>query len=268
MNVSKFHKKLEDNGFVIIKNFFPKELCREIKNFSKKLKPKVNMPFSNITWGYGNLTNVGPLKKINSNERLNNIIRSILKSDYVFNHTMIANKSKWIGPDVEFHQEIFNVNTFAPGADPKKDWKKILQIYIAIDNQKEASGSLRIIPSSHKLGQLKHEDCVNSFLNHKRRVITKDLSMAYEKYGILNMSLKSGDLLIFNTRLVHGSPSNASNDDRMAIVSQVRSSKIKLNKKIFKKETNYRRKVVENYLLKKISILKKKNNYSDFRKEK
>ena len=40
MNVSKFHKKLEDNGFVIIKNFFPKELCREIKNFSKKLKPK------------------------------------------------------------------------------------------------------------------------------------------------------------------------------------------------------------------------------------
>ena len=92
--------------------------------------------------------------------------------------------------------------------------------------------------------------------------------MAYEKYGILNMSLKSGDLLIFNTRLVHGSPSNASNDDRMAIVSQVRSSKIKLNKKIFKKETSYRRKVVENYLLKKISILKKKNNYSDFRKEK
>ena len=127
---------------------------------------------------------------------------------------------------------------------------------------------MRIIPSSHKLGQLKHEDCVNSFLSHKRRVILKDLSMAYEKYGILNMSLKSGDLLIFNTRLVHGSPSNASNDDRMVIVSQVRSSKIKLNKKIFKKETNYRQKVVENYLLKKISILKKINNYSDFSKEK
>ena len=82
------------------------------------------------------------------------------------------------------------------------------------------------------------------------------------------MNLKSGDMLIFNTRLVHGSPSNASNDDRMAIVSQVRSSKIKLDKKIFKKEIKYRQKVVEKYLLKKVSNLKKKDNYSDFRKQK
>ena len=115
---------------------------------------------------------------------------------------MIANKSKWIGPDVEFHQEIFNLNTFAPGADPKKDWKKIIQIYIAIDNQKSESGSLCIIPCSHKLGQLRHEDVVNSFLNHKRRVVLKDLNKAYNKYGLLNMSLSSGDLLIFNTRFV------------------------------------------------------------------
>jgi hypothetical protein len=265
MNNIEFNQKLKDDGFVIFKNFFSKKLCKEIKDYSKKLKPKVNMPFSNVPWGYGNLTNLGPFRKINSSIRLNNIIRSILKSDYVFNHTMIANKSKWIGPDVEFHQEIFNINTFAPGANPKKDWKKIMQIYIAIDNQKADSGSLRIIPFSHKLGQLDHEDCVNSFLSHKRRVILKDLNKAYKKYGILNMNLKAGDLLIFNTRLVHGSPSNASNDDRMAIVSQVRSSKIKLNKKIFKKETNYRQKIVEKYLLKKISTLKKINSYSDFR---
>ena len=68
------------------------------------------MPFSNVPWGYGNLTYEGPFRKINSNERLNNIVRSILKTDYVFNHTMITNKSKWIGPDVEFHQEIFNIS--------------------------------------------------------------------------------------------------------------------------------------------------------------
>lgn len=268
MNKINFNQKLNNDGFIIFKNFFSKKLCREIKDYSKKLKPKVNMPFSKVPWGYGNLTNEGPFRKINSNERLNNIIYSILKTDYVFNHTMIANKSKWIGPDVEFHQEIFNINTFAPGANPKKDWKKIMQIYIAIDNQKQSSGSLRIIPFSHKLGQLNHEDCVNSFLSHKRRVVLKDLSRAYNKYGILNMNLKSGDMLIFNTRLVHGSPSNASNDDRMAIVSQVRSSKIKLDKKIFKKEIKYRQKVVEKYLLKKVSTLKKKDNYSDFRKQK
>lgn len=268
MNKINFNQKLNNDGFIIFKNFFSKKLCREIKDYSKKLKPKVNMPFSKVPWGYGNLTNEGPFRKINSNERLNNIIYSILKTDYVFNHTMIANKSKWIGPDVEFHQEIFNINTFAPGANPKKDWKKIMQIYIAIDNQKQSSGSLRIIPFSHKLGQLNHEDCVNSFLSHKRRVVLKDLSRAYNKYGILNMNLKSGDMLIFNTRLVHGSPSNASNDDRMAIVSQVRSSKIKLDKKIFKKEIKYRQKVVEKYLLKKVSNLKKKDNYSDFRKQK
>ena len=268
MHFNKHYKKFANNGFVVFEKCFSKELCKEIKNYSKKLKPKLNMPFSNLAWGYGNLTNEGPFKKINSDKKLDSIIRSMLKSDYIFNHTMISNKSKWIGPDVEFHQEIFNVNTFAPGADPKKDWKKILQIYIAIDDQKDANGSLRIVPSSHKLGQLNHEDCVNSFLNHKRRVVLKDLTKAYKKYGILNMKLKPGDLLIFNTRLVHGSPSNASNDDRMAIVSQVRSSKIKLDKKIFNKETNYRQKIVKKYLLKKISSIKKANSYNDFRKQK
>ena len=261
-------KRFDDKGFVVLRNFFSNEICKEIKDYSKKLKPKLKMPFSNVAWGYGNLTNKGPLKKINSDKRLDGIIRTILRSDYIFNHTMISNKSKWIGPDVEFHQEIFNVNTFAAGANPKKDWRKILQIYMAIDDQKNSTGSLRIIPSSHKLGQLKHEDCVNSFLNHKRRVVLKDLNMAYKKYGILDMKLKSGDLLIFNTRLVHGSPSNASNDDRMAIVSQVRSLEIKIDKKVYIKETNYRRNIVEKYLLKKISSLKKTNSYNDFRKQK
>jgi hypothetical protein len=268
MYSKKFLKKFDDKGYIVLKNFFHKGLCKEIKDYSKKLKPKLKMPFSNVGWGYGNLTNKGPLKKINSDKRLDNIIRTILRSDYIFNHTMVANKSKWIGPDVEFHQEIFNVNTFAPGADPKKDWRKILQIYIAIDDQKNSSGSLRIIPSSHKLGQLKHEDCVNSFLNHKRRVTLNDLNRAFKKYGISEMKLKSGDLLIFNTRLVHGSPSNVSNNDRMAIVSQVRSLEIKLDKKVYNKETNYRRKIVEKYLLNKISSIKKTNSYNDFRKQK
>ena len=110
---------------------------------------------------------------------------------------------------------------------------------------------------------------INIEVDLKGAVVSQgDLNKAYNKYGILNMTLKSGDMLIFNTRLVHGSPSNASNDDRMAIVSQVRSSKIKLNKIIFKKETKYRQKVVEKYLLKKISTLKKVNSYSDFRKQK
>ena len=43
--------------------------------------------------------------------------------------SQVANKSKWIGPDVEFHREIFNLNTFAPGADPKRLEKNNTNLY-------------------------------------------------------------------------------------------------------------------------------------------
>ena len=264
--IKAYVKKFDENGYLLLKGFFSKKLCKEIKEYSKKLKPKVNIPFSKIGYGYGNLYNIGPIKKINEDIELNKLIKAILKSNYVFNHIMLANKHRWIGPDTELHQEIFNVNTFAPGANPKRDWKKFIQIFIPIDDHKEGSGRLRIFPSSHKMGQLKHEDCVNSLLGHKRRVTLKDIDKVYKKFNFKKLSLDGGDLLIFNTRLVHGSPSNLSNNERMSLVGQVRHSSIKFNKRVFEKECNYRSKVVQDYLLQKLKTLNMNNIYKDFKK--
>ena len=58
---------------------------------------------------------------------------------------MINNKAPWIGPDVEWHQEVFNIDTYAPGGNANVDsWKDYLQIYIALDPHTLENGCLKV----------------------------------------------------------------------------------------------------------------------------
>ena len=105
------------------------------------------------------------------------------------------------------------MKTYAPGYTAK-DWKKFTQIFIPLDDQDFKNGGLKIIPNSHKEGLLSYEDFINSHLGHKRRVTVTELNKLFNKYGVLNLELKAGDVLVFNHLLVHGSSNNLTNKDR------------------------------------------------------
>ena len=186
--------------------------------------------------------------------------------DYFFNHLMINNKAAWIGPDVEWHQESFNINTYAPGYSPEKDWDKFVQFFIPLDNQTKENGCLKIIPKSHTLGLLQYEDIINANLVHKRRVKYEDMNFAFNKFGIKDIILNAGDMLIFNHLLVHGSGTNLSPDDRKAVVLQAQKKLLKKDNEIFEKETLFRSNFVKNELEKKLNLTNAKKMYRDFNK--
>ena len=158
------------------------------------------------------------------------------------------------------------MKTYAPGYT-SKDYKKFMQIFIALENQTKDNGRLRIIPKSHTLGELPNEDFLSSSFSHKRRTKQFYLFKAAKKFGVLDVDLKKGDAIFFNHLLIHGSSNNISSTSRFAIVLQAREKNIKKDQKIFLKETRYRK----NFIIRNIKLLESKlnktNKYKDFTKK-
>jgi hypothetical protein len=266
-------KKIEDavnefnaEGYSIINNFLSLDECKEIINYLSNLKAKVNLPFTNIPWGYGNLLNKGPFEKLTNNNYIKEFCENIFSTkDYVFNHLMVHNKAPWVGAGIEWHQEVFNIDTYAPGYSADS-WKSFAQIYISLEEQTVENGCIKLVPKSHTLGLLPHEDAINDLLAHKRRVPFEVMQKIYKSNGIKNCELKPGDMLLFNHMIVHGSGSNASPKSRKAIVLQARSNIKEKSSEIFERETEFRKNFVVKSLQDKIDTIKDKNIYLDMKK--
>ena len=264
--IEKAISEFQIEGYSIIDNFLSLKECNEIIDYLKELKAEVNLPFTNIPWGYGNLLNKGPFIKLTNKPFIAQFCENIFSSkNYIFNHLMVHNKAPWIGAGIEWHQEVFNIDTYAPGYSANS-WKNFAQIYISLEEQTVENGCIKLVPRSHELGLLPHEDAVNDLLSHKRRVPFETMQKIYKSNGIKNCELKQGDMLLFNHMIVHGSGSNASPKSRKAIVLQARSNIKEKNTDIFKKETEYRTNFVVKSLQEKIDTIKNKNIYLDMKK--
>ena len=255
----------EDKGYYLAKSVFTDEFCMYLKKQLSSMASKIDIPYSDVPWGYGNLVDTPPFNDIVKDKFIVDFCMNLFKDKYIFNHLMINNKASWIGSAVEFHQEIFNVDSYAPGYS-KDDWKNFMQIYIALDEHTVENGCLVVIPESHKLGVLSHEDIVGDNLGHKRRVTHKAMHSAYETCGKMTVLMKPGDILFFSHKLVHGSGTNVSETDRKSVVLQVRRDIKNKDDDIFEKETLYRRNYTITQLSKKIDDIKSKNMYKDFKK--
>jgi len=256
---------LEKNGYVLIKNALSKSIIDDIKKRLSELKPKAMVPFTDIPWGFGNLISDKVFSKILMNKRINNQLEKFFKTkQYTFNHLMVNNKASFFGPSVEWHQEIYNVKTYAPGHQIK-DWRNFLQAYIAIDRQDITNGCLKVLKGSHKFGVQKNFDVINENLSHKRSITYQDLKKLEKKCKLVDCAMEPGDAIIFNHLLVHGSPSNYSSKFRRSIVLQARKIGKIRNDLVYKKETNYRTNFVIKALKKRMSELKKSNFYKAFK---
>lgn len=265
MKTNTYIKQIEDFGYCLIRGLFQKKFINDVKKELLLLKPKAYIPFTKIPWGYGNLNNNVLFQKIIDSKRLNDIFKNFFKTDkFLFNHLILQNKVPLIGPSVEWHQEIYNINTYAPGYT-HKDWKDFLQVYIAVDEQNLKNGCLKVIKGSHKFGKQKYYDIINDHLNHKRAINYNSLKKLLSYNKIIDCVMKPGDAIIFNHLLVHGSPSNYSNKPRRSFVLQVRKDLKKKNIKIFNKDTKFRTKFIIQELKKKIKLLEQKNIYKDFK---
>tara|TARA_R110000851_G_scaffold278575_1_gene431638 strand:- start:11399 stop:12193 length:795 start_codon:yes stop_codon:yes gene_type:complete len=259
-------EQYQQDGYYLAKSVFNENFIKNLLDHLSTLTPKVTLPFTNVPWGYGNLVDEGPFTQIATDSNVTDFCKNVLGDKYTFNHLFVHNKAPFVGASIEWHQEVFNIDSYAPGYS-KDDWKGFLQIYIALEKQDLDNGCLRIFPGSHKEGFLPHEDAINEHFSHKRRVPFDVLQDLEKKYGLHNCELNPGDVLFFNHLLVHGSASNASSRSRKAIVLQGRSDIKEKNDEIFEKESQYRTNFVIDGLTDRINSLSKKNIYLDSNKK-
>ena len=159
---------------------------------------------------------------------------------FCYNHLLIHNKPPWVGIGHEWHQESANISSFAPGKSWRKNWKDFLQIFVPIDDHNLKNGCLKLIPKSHKLGLLEHEDIVTAQMSHKRRIKSSSLSKASEKFGVVNCEVGPGDIIFFNHLIAHGSANNNSSKRRRVAVMQARIDDFAKDSKKLNSELTYR----------------------------
>jgi phytanoyl-CoA hydroxylase len=264
-----FKKNYESNGYVLIKNLFSKSLCKRIKNKSTKLKPKLKIPFSNIAWGFGDVRTKKPFDQLIKNEKMDKILSKLVNKNIKLSHFMLVNKAAWIGPDVEWHQEVFNKKIYAPGINMKKNWNRFIQVFIAVDDHEIKNGCLKVFERSHKAGELKHDDFINTNGSHKRRVKTSELDKLNKKFKIKEIEMKPGDALFFNHLLVHGSSSNMSSISRLSALLQFYDNSLSFKSNRFDEYSDFRIRFIKKWLkefTKKLPNYKK--NLKDFNKGK
>ena len=264
MEADKKVEEINSFGFTIVRKAFTKIEINKILSIIETKDNKASIPFSKIPWGYGNLISDCDFKIVYENNHINSLCSSFLNEDFEFNHLLINNKAPFIGPSVEWHREIFNVNTFGPGAVKTDDcWKNFLQVYIALDPHLEENGCLKIIPKSHLIDKIQHEDIVNDRFGHKRRVPSEIMHKILKNHKMQSVYMDPGDILFFNHKLLHGSSSNVSDKNRKSIVMQARLP-FERDENIFEKEASYRDSFIISVLEDKIKHRKSKNVYRDF----
>ena len=261
-------KQYKEDGYYIFKSLYPKTYCNHLKDYLKTLEIKRYIPFSNIPWGWGSLLDKGPFRRIIKNITLNEFCNAVFKSDnYVFPNMMINNKAPWIGPEAEWHREIFNVDTYAPGYT-EDDWESFMRVYIALDKQTLENGCLRLYAGSHKIEHLPSEDIIDGNLGHKRRIPSEYMDEINNKYYQRYAEMEVGDMLVFTDKTVHGSHSNKGPYERKSIVLGVRHNTKEFDNKVYEDATNYRRKFLCDELQKVINKTKGVNMYQDFNQNK
>lgn len=252
-----------EDGYIHIKHLITREEITTISKYISKLPPKIFLPNSHIPWGYGNLLEDPNLNHILSKEKLTATLKGILKVRYIFNHLLVTNKHKWVGPPVEWHQEMSLAETYASGYT-LNDTDKLIQIYIAIDKHTVENGCLRIFPKSHKLGLLEHEDIIGYNLNHKKQLTLNSLDYLHSKSPVTAIEMEPGDCLIFSHLLAHGSSSNNTPNDRKAFIIQARTCEKEIDRSKFNEYSKVRKEYTLNFFKNKIKETEGKNIYKDF----
>lgn len=255
----KYHK----DGYLIKRGFYDQKDIINLSSYVDGLLPNIFVPFSDEALGYGNLLEDTKFDFLYKNSVMDKFFLDTLEtSDIAYNHLIVHNKPAWVGLGHEWHQESANISSFAPGCAWKSNWKDFMQVIIPLDSQNLENGCMKLIPKTHTLGLLEHENFVSNHFAHKRRITPDALNHASEKFGIVDCSLMPGDVLFFNHLIAHASTNNNSNKRRRSIVIQVRKDTHRKCEKTLNEELDFRLNFAIDGLKKHVSLLE--NNRRGF----
>ena len=130
-------------------------------------------------------------------------------------HSKVNFKERWGGTAEYFHQD----QVYWKDRGYKSD--KMLSCMVPLEDHNKANAGLKIFPKTHRLGFIKHDHFININGLCKFMINQKKLDKLYKKFNLIDIELKTGDVLFFHSSIVHGSSHNASSKSRAIILSQI-----------------------------------------------
>ena len=232
----KEFNQFQKNGIVILKSFLSK---KEIDKTKKKLHELRNKQKKNR--GNSEPLNeraiIGSLEKdiyfldLIKKQKINQLISKILKSDnYVVWNAKCNIKKEYFGTVEYFHQD----HSYWKNLGFKNN-QKLFSLMICVDPQSIFNSSLAYYEKSHRK-IYKHKKFLNINLLQKNAVSEVELKKIDKKNNIKYLDCKSGDIVLFDWKLIHGSSHNISRNPRKIILYQI-SSKENYNKDRIRKFT-------------------------------
>ena len=213
MKIKSYKKKINENGFIIIKKLINKKEIKEllqgfetiidycISLISKRKKLK-NLD-QKYLWlqkqnnklkrrGY-DISRFHPsLYKVLFNKKLKFIIKYYFKNDPLIDSPQIRVNDCSNTRLLPMHQEVYGQLS-----------SNILTVWLALTDVSPTKGTMSVIKGSHKKGQLKHRFYKTN--NFKAHGVLKKL---YKDSKITGVTLKAGDAVLFHHHLIHGSIAN------------------------------------------------------------
>ena len=252
MNINYNIDDIEKYGYAIVKSLLTPEYCNNcLSELNKDNCNILNLPDTNIPYLYTSFKENTKMHKIIENKKIKNIITKILGENYNLLWFKLLNKVKWIGQDVEYHQEIIynchsNINR-----------NQSFQLFLALNEHTKENGCLNIIPQSHKKIE-KHDEFYDKFLDHKYRVNNNSLTNLCNKNGLISCELNTGDCIFFYDTTIHGSSNNISNFDRYGLAISFVKKNVITDK--IKRETQYKKRLIKSieYINDKLKIKNEK----------
>ena len=231
-------KEFQENGFLVLKNFAPMELCDAIlekakEHLHKKQAPieteqeYMNLDDNNIT--VRRLRQVYDREEIfrtwMTNEKIRPILKQILNDTPVLtlaHHNSIMTKLPKESTRTYWHQD-------------RRYWNfennNLVSVWLALGEENLENGLLEFIPKSHKIDFSKDRfDEVDNFLDeneeNKKLIETK-----------VHTNLQKGDVVLFHCKTLHHASKNNTNKPKISFVYTVRA---KSNKPIANTRSDFK----------------------------
>ncbi len=215
-------KKFNKDGYLIIKSFFSKKKISDTLRWLRSRDPrKIAKSWTEKEPGvpiavYSALSEKKTkVYQIASDKKILSFASQLMSDKVYLWHSKVNFKERWGGTAEYYHQD----QVYWKDRGYKSD--KMLSCMVPLEDHNKANAGLKIFPKTHRLGFIKHDHFININGLCKFMINQKKLDKLYKKFNLIDIELKSGDVLFFHSSIVHGSSHNASSKSRAIILSQI-----------------------------------------------
>ena len=145
--------------------------------------------------------------QIVTRDPLLDVVEAILGNDILVYGTLVLSKQPHDSRYASWHQDSFYSGLHLTPST---------SAWIALTPSHRANGCMRVIPGSHKLGSLDHENILEDphLLNRRGERIKVDV----DESSAIDIVLQPGQLSLHQSTIVHGSSPNTSSEPRIGFI--------------------------------------------------